>query len=96
MRAKVLNMLQCWLYDAFYQHIPAGRQPKTKKLVEEARKTTRPEPLKSVEFPLIEKIIRDDLGHRKYRVPPTPGDPTVRKTLQKTLQRAVNGTYLRN
>ncbi|EGX47250.1 hypothetical protein AOL_s00091g71 [Orbilia oligospora ATCC 24927] len=63
MRAKVQNVLQCWLYDAFYQHIPAD----SLKLRNLSKKFAK----------LYDQ--KRSKAQRKYRVPPTPSDPAVKK-----------------
>ncbi|KAK6338575.1 hypothetical protein TWF730_002638 [Orbilia blumenaviensis] len=72
------NMLHCWLYDIFYRHVPAGRQPKVKDIVKQAKNTKRPRYLSGVPFPAIEERIRDDLvSSLSFRNPPIPGSTAV-------------------
>ncbi|KAK6517613.1 hypothetical protein TWF281_004262 [Arthrobotrys megalospora] len=77
MQPQIENVLRCWLYDNFYQHVPQGQQPKVKDLIREAKNAKRPNRIVGVGFPVIEKMIRDDLEKKKYHNPPTPGDLLV-------------------
>ncbi|KAK6499524.1 hypothetical protein TWF506_004154 [Arthrobotrys conoides] len=78
MPVSINNYLECWLYDSFYQHIPEGRQPKIKDMMNLVKGARRPNALKSVPLPIIEERIREDLVVKQtFRNPPTPSDPIV-------------------
>ncbi|KAF3902071.1 hypothetical protein ABW21_db0200481 [Orbilia brochopaga] len=68
----MINILDCWLYDIIYRHVPQDQQPDLEVALRKVLDTKRPSKLAKVSMTEIEARLTKRLRSTRWRIPPGP------------------------
>ncbi|EPS36678.1 hypothetical protein H072_9743 [Dactylellina haptotyla CBS 200.50] len=72
------NILHCWLYDQFYQHLSKGNKKVRNEVKLTACLADRPDAIRYIDSELIKAMVNKTAKHGAWRLPPTPLNEEVK------------------